>query len=357
MMSVVYHYRFFGMFRLLLALLVAISHLQDTHAPLWAGNKLVHLGAIGVNLFFVVSGFVIAEALATFYRGRAGAFLVNRFLRIYPAYLVACGLMLCAAAWLYLHRLPLLGVDLDYYAAVNWRTLLLNLFALYDYNIPAAKNNYFVYVGPVWSLVIEWQFYMVAALFCLFSTKWKSAYMTSYGFVGLLLLMYICGRLNFVPAISVFSFIQFFLLGTLAYEFYRNTNLSARIFTMSFAVLLMVGMSLHLHRTAIQPSGAIAIIVGVLSVWLLAFLSEKVKASWWLRRLDVACGNLSYPLFLNHGIAQVLWYAYIPERSWGWLCFSVVLSLFIAIVAYVITEPFLQRVRDKIRGQKLSYAT
>src|SRR5947209_17886730 len=43
-------------------------------------------GYIAVLMFFVVSGYLISNALETFYAGRVREFAVNRFLRIYPSY-------------------------------------------------------------------------------------------------------------------------------------------------------------------------------------------------------------------------------------------------------------------------------
>lgn len=76
-------YRFLGSYRLLLALFVLTSHSADFLAPFVRG---LSLGNVGVMLFFVVSGAVIAEALDVFYKTSSARFLANRFLKIFPAY-------------------------------------------------------------------------------------------------------------------------------------------------------------------------------------------------------------------------------------------------------------------------------
>lgn len=79
-------YKFFGTFRLLLALAVFFSHShwllfsKDTSLQI---NKL-GVGGIAVMAFFVLSGYIISEASATFYRGRPFPFLLNRLLRLLP---------------------------------------------------------------------------------------------------------------------------------------------------------------------------------------------------------------------------------------------------------------------------------
>ena len=79
-------YRPLGAFRLLLAGLVLVSH--SAHL-LFPPLKALSLGNAGVLTFFVVSGFVIAEALDRFYRGSPIRFLTNRALKLFPAYWVA----------------------------------------------------------------------------------------------------------------------------------------------------------------------------------------------------------------------------------------------------------------------------
>ena len=63
-------YRFFGSFRFFLALLVVISH-----SLVLGGDKYVlylkpwGLGNAAVMIFFLLSGFIIAEATDKFYKG------------------------------------------------------------------------------------------------------------------------------------------------------------------------------------------------------------------------------------------------------------------------------------------------
>ncbi|MDX1429000.1 MAG: hypothetical protein R3282_01880, partial [Rhodothermales bacterium] len=74
-------YRLFGGYRLSLATMVLLSH-SPGFLPAWMID--LSLGNVGVFSFFVLSGFVIAEALDVFYRGNVRGFAINRFLKIYP---------------------------------------------------------------------------------------------------------------------------------------------------------------------------------------------------------------------------------------------------------------------------------
>jgi hypothetical protein len=83
-------YRPLGAFRFFLALLVLFQH----NMQLLAENDRIFfrhagLGILAVAVFFVISGFIVAEANDTFYRGRPVRFMTNRVLRIVPPYLAA----------------------------------------------------------------------------------------------------------------------------------------------------------------------------------------------------------------------------------------------------------------------------
>jgi peptidoglycan/LPS O-acetylase OafA/YrhL len=86
-----YLYRYFGAFRLLLAFLVMFHHYLFELAP--EGSFLrslkFELGSVAVLVFFVLSGFVISEAVDKLYFRKPAAFIANRFLRIVPHFTVA----------------------------------------------------------------------------------------------------------------------------------------------------------------------------------------------------------------------------------------------------------------------------
>jgi peptidoglycan/LPS O-acetylase OafA/YrhL len=67
-----------SLFRFSLALMVMAEHLSGAVPP--------QTGRLAVEAFFCISGFLITMVATTRYAGRPGAFLANRFLRIYPTY-------------------------------------------------------------------------------------------------------------------------------------------------------------------------------------------------------------------------------------------------------------------------------
>ncbi len=109
------------------------------------------IGWNGVDLFFVLSGFLIGTILCRD-NERIKPFMVRRFFRIYPAYILI--VIIC----IIVNKPYLLG---------NWLLLVSHLF-LFNNIIPGyggAVN------GVLWTLGAEFQFYILAALILLLPRK------------------------------------------------------------------------------------------------------------------------------------------------------------------------------------------
>src|SRR3954449_3383332 len=83
--------------RAVAALLVVYAHLS--HYLLRGARDVsaewLHAGPAGVMLFFLVSGYIIPASLER--HGNQRRFWIGRFARLYPLYLVVCGLVALAA--------------------------------------------------------------------------------------------------------------------------------------------------------------------------------------------------------------------------------------------------------------------
>lgn len=148
-------YRFLGSYRFMLALFVLTSHasgfLGDAVARLSLGN-------VGVFLFFMVSGAVISEALDIFYNGSGRRFLINRSLKIFPAYWAALCLYYAVFAFK-----GALGSDFQLWP------VLVNVSLLLSY-LPTGNN--LLIISIAWAVVVECQFYLIAAM--LYVAAWRT---------------------------------------------------------------------------------------------------------------------------------------------------------------------------------------
>jgi peptidoglycan/LPS O-acetylase OafA/YrhL len=138
---------------------VAVFVVICTHA----GLDGMAVGLTGVDVFFVLSGFLItsllrqeAEATGTV---RFGAFYLRRVRRLYPALLAMLALYLATFPWIY----P---------AGHHARDTLLAAFYLSDYSL--AFWHAPVYLGHTWSLSVEEHFYLLWPFVVIGLTRIKS---------------------------------------------------------------------------------------------------------------------------------------------------------------------------------------
>jgi peptidoglycan/LPS O-acetylase OafA/YrhL len=146
-------YRVLGGYRLLLATLVLLSH---TFNMVVGEISKVALGNVGVMLFFVVSGFVIFEALDLFYRDRTPQFLVNRAFKIFPAFWAATLLMYVLHSIFDVAHLD--GVPPLQLSA--WG-IFVNITLLPAY---LKWGNNLLVISVAWAVLVECQFYITAAV-------------------------------------------------------------------------------------------------------------------------------------------------------------------------------------------------
>ena len=151
---------------------VLLCHIASFSDPSWAINKILWRGWVGVDLFFVISGFLITEILL---RNKASknyftVFYGRRALRIWPLY------FLCMIAGY------LLVIAIDGRVAEYTRNLLFYVLFIQNlFNEPPGIR----FVDVSWSLMIEEQFYLVWPLLVYF---FSSANILRLSFITLLAL-------------------------------------------------------------------------------------------------------------------------------------------------------------------------
>jgi peptidoglycan/LPS O-acetylase OafA/YrhL len=157
-----------------LAWTVVCSHIADVGPSISINNEIADAGDFSVRIFIVISGFVITHLIQE-KKEHFPVFIARRFLRIYPAYLVALIFAILVSP---LRFQAVLG---DPYADYLLRHCALVERAQYDGNLmshllahltllhgalphnilPASE---FMFLAPAWSLSLEWQFYLIAPI-------------------------------------------------------------------------------------------------------------------------------------------------------------------------------------------------
>jgi peptidoglycan/LPS O-acetylase OafA/YrhL len=228
------------------------------------------LGSYGVDLFFVISGFVIFMTLerATTLR----SFAISRFARLYPTFWTAVGVTIIARG-------------LDGRLTMSPGAVLANLTM-----VPTLFGAPFV-DGVYWTLFYELGFYVLAGSF--FATGCKQPEFACLGWmlVSILLLGYAPpGLLLLVTSIT--SFAPLFVTGIMVYRISQNPqNLP------SYAVLLTAVFcaswmpAIGVNHISGATNGAVTAMLAVV-VWLGA--RSRLLGSL------VFIGEISYSLYLVH---------------------------------------------------------
>lgn len=267
----------------------------------------LRLGAMGVDIFFVLSGFLITNILMSYRQektfGRSlKVFYTRRALRIFPLYYLYLGLVL------------LLFAD-----TINKTGLLWALFYAVNFYVVSGHLPDIVY-GHFWSLAVEEQFYFFWPLVILLtSRKWlKPVIIFSIvsSFLFSLASSLILG-LKYTPWLHTFSCVQALGLGGLL-SILRRENASQLNFirqyntAIVFLSLVCFTLSVWISSVGTDVFSLIRLSSGILTFALITRLTEKKSGTrdifrrtmnWsWMQFV----GKISYGIYVYHVLVQQL---------------------------------------------------
>lgn len=344
-----------GLRGIAIALVVYFHFVIITHAPApflldWFNRTIGATFSCGVDLFFVLSGFLIGGILLDekdsdgyFWR-----FYVRRACRILPAYIMIIGGFLVAVPFLgptfsigqfqYLFRPPM-----PWYV---YATFTQNIFI-------GARANYSYYCGLTWSLGIEEQFYLTLPLLVwLLPRRWIATAVGSLAFacVAARVFLGLTGRINSVQVTTLpFCRADALLAGVACALLVRSE--SGRRFVSTQPVLLYT----------IAAAATLLLCLGIdrpisLSVWailfaailLIAVLHPASPLCAVLRfRPLMALGTIAYGLYMIHDVVRiaaintlVLRYGENPRNdlTWAVLLGGVLFSIGLATLSWWVVE-------------------
>jgi peptidoglycan/LPS O-acetylase OafA/YrhL len=351
-------YRALGAFRLLLALLVVVQHFQYLlpFADAWPFRRW-GLGIVAVDVFFVISGLVITEAIVQVYRGRPLRFLANRLLRLIPPYLAALALSVAVHAWLWRSgQLRVWDFALDG-SPVTMGHVVTGILELLPGGRSIQLAAGFEFIPFAWTLRVEMTFYLVAFAVAVVvaQPRWRArrpiwrvgAGASALGFALLMFLLFLIRRRPLI-----LGNIPFFVLGFALY--WRDRD--PRAWSRALVGLAALGglAALFALRSPRFPwhTGEQAVLLAALGVGLSALLRAEGLGSR-LRGLDRAAGDLSYPLYLNHYAVGIAWYDRCAARGWGVFIAAMACSLVTAWVMMLLVESPMRSLRNRVRGVRL----
>ena len=256
-------------------------------------THMVARGRYGVELFFVISGFVLSLPFAAHYRGKAPKvglkrYFIRRLARIAPPYLLVLFVIFAGKVW-FLERDP---ADL-------FPHLLSSLF--YVHGLVYAHGS--VIVPVAWTLEIEMQFYLsmpvLGFLFAVRRPPLRRLVLAAFGLACI-----IC-QIVFIPHGSVLSFtlannLQYFLVGFLLADVYLDEwkEPCPHEWRWDFMALGMGLLSLYLAPG--QPELGRLLLPFIL--FLFCFAAFRGVLVHWLLRVPwvTLIGGMCYSIYLIH---------------------------------------------------------
>lgn len=324
------------------AVLLVVFHLKPTRLP---------GGFVGVDVFFVISGFLITGNLLREARrtGRIhyGHFLLRRVKRLLPAsLLVLLSVSIAIAVWV---PRQLWG---QFYTEVVASTLYVQNWLLAANSVDyLAANNQASPVEHFWTLSVEEQFYLVMPLLLivimlLLRTRWRTA-------VGWCLAVIFAASLWYSLFLTATDHsVAYFSTGTRAWEFAAGGLLAylgwrAPVAVRTLASLLgmaTIGACGFLMNGELPFPGVYAAIpvAGTLLVLWAGMPSRILGTAYGLRPVQWL-GGVSYSLYLWHWPLIVLFPFVVghPPNP-GELAVIAALSVLLAAASkYVVEDPFL----------------
>ena len=237
--------------RFFLAIAVVAFHYRfETAFALDAISPAFEKGRLGVDIFFLLSGFVLTHVYLRDPDKKLDypRFMIARAARIFPLHLFALSLVVGLAI-----GAVLLGVPVDQERYPLWG-LILSVFLIQTW-FPV---GYFgEWNGPAWSLSAEWFAYTAFPVYAWFTVKLKDRPLVLLG-AGLLVFA-LCDQIaiavlgDVVPkhddGFSVLRIIGTFLIGCALYQIGRKLSLTFREATLATLVFGFVVLSLA-HNAA-----------------------------------------------------------------------------------------------------------
>jgi peptidoglycan/LPS O-acetylase OafA/YrhL len=274
-------------------------------------------GKYGVQVFFVISGFVIPFSL---YKGKYVLsdyfkFLYKRLLRLHPPYLVA--LLLTLVIMFVSYRARHLAFP------ENASSIIKSLFYLH---IPA-DNPVF------WTLAVEAQYYLFIGLFYIALIRYPRIS------VGILIpILVALGQTSFSEYVTLFSYLIFFLIGIVGFLIYSELG-------MRLLNWIVLGALIVASFVFDEVPGAIASLAAI------AFILLYTKS---IPEALQFPGKVSYSVYLIHfpvGVKLINFLSHKVTPSYNWLLL-IALTVFVFIVGhfyYKIFEEYSEALSKRIK--------
>ncbi len=287
----------------------------------------LELGRFGVQLFFVISGFVIFMTLER--TRRPLDFVVSRFTRLFPAYWACLGLTLLALSWAGLPEQHVTPRDVLFNL-----TMLVDLFDAHEVD------------GSYWTLQIELLFYL-QMLFWFAIGALSRIRLVVAGWIVLSIAYGLAARLDhplsyIARELLIVRFAPFFGAGILMFRVWGRRDPLWQNVAMLAACALAAGVVWTTREGLV-----LLVCVAIFSAFVAGWLRFLARAPF------VFLGFISYPLYLLHqeiGYITIEHFERLGFRPGDSIVIAIAVVLpLAAILSYLVERPSMRWLRGVYR--------
>lgn len=304
---------------------------EDTNM---VGNFFSNHGSFGVDIFFVISGFIMAMIIIESHKN-SKEFILNRIIRIVPNY------------WFWTFVVLIMGVFIPSFSTshVTFESLFKSLFFISHLN-PERALGHIPTLTVGWTLNIEIFFYVVVAVSLVFKIEnFKKLLFISVLLVSLPILYKIFG-LEFYKTVAGNIRLFEFVSGIFLYYIwanYRDLFFQNYIYIAILSIVSIISM-------IVLPKILAYIVLSFFIVYLALFFEINIlnHNSYFKNKL-IKMGEISYSIYLVH--IAVLWsfFTLFNEVNAIYLLPIILLSVYvISIYSYKIIEIYFSKKLKKV---------
>jgi peptidoglycan/LPS O-acetylase OafA/YrhL len=304
-------------------------------------------GFLGVELFFMISGFVVLMTAAA--SARLRDFCISRFVRLYPAFWTCCtitylaGILLAAAQ----------NVTFSQYV-VNM-TMVPGLF-----RVPLVEGAY-------WSLLVEIRFYaLVAALLIIGKIHKVQHYLVMWllASIALEVLAFFPGvwiperALHYIHSLLIIDYAAYFIAGATCFLIWEKGAAMSRLTVLAASWGLAMFQADDIVRKVLADNAMSTlnggIVIAILTLFFLGMLLIALGRTGSIARYRwPLAGAISYPLYLLHeNIGYLVFNHFYPTVNAHLLFWSMIAAVIgVAYGVHVLVEQrFASRLKTCLMG-------
>ena len=257
-------------------------------------EKYLFSGHLGVELFFVLSGFILSIPFASHFLMKSDMpslkkFYIRRLTRLEPPYIITMTVLM--ALLFFMHKFSGFVLLKSYLASLTYTH---NFF--YPGIVPLIN-------GVAWSLEVEFQFYLIAPFLSYIFSLQKS--IRRILIVVCIVFLIILQSLFITETVSLFNYFQYFLLGFLLTDFYLTKDYKTfkNMLSIPFGLLSILFILMTPHEKTLTGSELlVAKFYLILSIFIFFYMA--IFSPFWKKVLSIpfvsTVGGMCYSIYLIH---------------------------------------------------------